>query len=78
MYRCNHLHYDIWTCVKTLTFNKALTAVDLCRAEQYMMHTHAVIVVCELEAGDAETVVGSHCVFTGTVTTWLSVTLVNI
>lgn len=52
--------------------------VDLCRAEQYTMHTHAVIVVGELEAGEAETVVGSHCVFTGTVTAWLSVTLINI
>lgn len=43
-----------------------------------MIHTHAVIVVCELEAGEAETVVGAHCVFTGTVTTWLPVTLINV
>lgn len=58
--------------------NKTLTAVEHCREEQYMMHTHAIIVVCELKAGEAETVVGSYCVFTGTITTWLSVTLVNI
>lgn len=43
-----------------------------------LIYIHAVIVVCELEAREAETVVGSHCVFTGTVTTWLSVTLVDI
>ncbi len=43
-----------------------------------MILTHAVVVVCELEAREAEAVVGSHCVFTGTVTTRLSVTLVDV
>lgn len=43
-----------------------------------MVLTHAVVVVRELEAGEAEAVVGSHCVFTGTVTTRLSVTLIDV
>lgn len=43
-----------------------------------LIYVHAVVVVRELEAGEAEAVVGSHCVFTGTVTTWLSVTLVDV
>lgn len=43
-----------------------------------MFHTHAVVIVCELKAREAETVVGSNCVFTGTVATWLSVTLINV
>lgn len=42
------------------------------------MLTHAVVVVCQLETGEAEAVVGSHCVFAGTVTAWMSVTLINI
>lgn len=43
-----------------------------------LIYVHAVVVVCELKAGEAEAVVGSHCVFTGAVTTWLPVTLVDI
>lgn len=53
-------------------------AVDLCRAEQEMILTHAVIVVCELEAQEAEAVVGPHSVFAGTVTTRLSVALIDV
>lgn len=49
-----------------------------CRAQQYRILTHAVVVVCELEAGEAEAVVGSHCVFTGAVATRLSVALINV
>lgn len=41
-------------------------------------HTHAVIVVRELEAREAQAVVGPHGVFTGTVATRLSVALINI
>lgn len=40
--------------------------------------THAVIVVRELEAGEAEAVVGAHGVLTGAVATGLSVTFVNV
>lgn len=43
-----------------------------------MIHTHAVVVVCELKAGETETVVGSNSVFTGTVATRLSVTLIDV
>lgn len=43
-----------------------------------LVYVHAVVVVCELEAGEAEAVVGSHRVFTGPVTTRLSVTLVDV
>lgn len=43
-----------------------------------LIYVHAVVVVCELKAREAEAVVGSHCVFTGTVTTRLSVTLIDI
>lgn len=40
--------------------------------------THAVVVVRELEAGEAQTVVGAHGVLTGAVSTRLPVALVNI
>lgn len=40
--------------------------------------THAVVVVCQLKAGEAEAVVGAHRVFTSTVAARLSVTLVDI
>ena len=43
-----------------------------------MIRTHAVVVVCELEAGEAEAVAGSHRVLTGTVTTRLPVTLIDV
>lgn len=43
-----------------------------------VIRTHAVVVVSELKAGEAETVVGSHGVFTGTVTARLPFTLVDV
>lgn len=46
--------------------------------EQKTVPTHAVVVVRELKAGEAETVVGSHCVFTGAITARLPVTLINV
>lgn len=43
-----------------------------------LINVHAVIVVRELEAREAETVVGAHRVLTGSIPTRLSVTLINI
>lgn len=43
-----------------------------------LVYIHAVVVVSELKAGEAETVVGSHGVFTGTVTARLPFTLVDV
>lgn len=43
-----------------------------------LIYVHAVVVVRELKAREAEAVVGSHCVFTGTITTRLSVTLIDV
>lgn len=43
-----------------------------------LINVHAVVVVRELKAGETQTVVGAHCVFTGAVTTGLSVTLINV
>lgn len=40
--------------------------------------THAVVVVRQLEAREAEAVVGAHCVFTGAVTARLPVALVDV
>lgn len=47
-------------------------------AELEMILTHAVVVVRELEAQEAEAVVGPHSVFAGTVTARLSVALVDV
>lgn len=46
--------------------------------EASALRTHAVVVVSQLEAREAQAVVGAHCVLTGTVSTVLPVTLVNI
>lgn len=43
-----------------------------------LVNIHAVVIMGELEPGEAQTVVGTHCVFTGAISTWLSVTLVDI
>jgi len=40
--------------------------------------THAVVIVCQLKAREAEAVVGANRVLAGPVSTRLSVTLINI
>lgn len=40
--------------------------------------THAVVIVCELKAWEAKTVIGAHSVLTCPVSTWLPLALINI
>lgn len=46
--------------------------------EDFLELTHAVVVVGQLKAGEAEAVVGADCVLAGPVSAGLSVTLINI
>lgn len=43
-----------------------------------LINVHAVVVVSELKAGEAQTVVGANSVFTGAIAAGMSVTLINV
>lgn len=40
--------------------------------------TQAIIIMSEFKPWVAETVIGSNCVFTGSISTWMPLTLINI
>ena len=52
--------------------------MDVSVSSTAAVRTHAVVVVCQLEAQEAQAVVGAHGVLTGAVTARLSVALVDV